>query len=66
MIHADDMQNALLNSGYFSLLLDFMENAELTPENAEDKDEQERFGEVKNSFSKIIVYAASSGKSLFH
>ncbi|ORY96860.1 armadillo-type protein [Syncephalastrum racemosum] len=60
----DDMQNALLNSGYFSLLLDFMENAELTPENSEDKEEKERFDEVKNSFSKIIVYAASSGKQL--
>ncbi|KAI9016522.1 armadillo-type protein [Phycomyces nitens] len=60
----DDMQNAIVDSGFFTMLLDFLENAKLPLEAADDEDEKKRFTETQATISKIAVYATSTDEML--
>lgn len=57
----DNGQIAVVESGYFGMLLDFLEHAELPPEEAEDEEEKKQFEEAEKSISKIAIYATSTG-----
>ncbi|KAL0079552.1 armadillo-type protein [Phycomyces blakesleeanus] len=60
----DDMQNAVVDSGFFTMLLDFLEKATLPLEAADDEDEKKRFTETQATISKIAVYATSTDEML--
>ncbi|KAG2221049.1 hypothetical protein INT45_009707 [Circinella minor] len=59
----EPVQNSVLDSGYFPLLLEFMEKAELEDEDA-DEDDTKQFEHIQTSISKIIVCATFSDSKL--
>ncbi|KAI9261671.1 armadillo-type protein [Phascolomyces articulosus] len=58
----EPVQNTVLDSDEFSVLLEFMEKAEL--EDTEDEDDVKQFEQIQTSLSKIIVCATFSDSKL--
>ncbi|KAI7861834.1 armadillo-type protein [Spinellus fusiger] len=67
----DAMQNTVATSGFFPLLLDFLEYADLpvedpqeTQKEAEEEKEEKRLADMKETISKIAVYATSTDEMM--
>ncbi|KAI9492634.1 armadillo-type protein [Zychaea mexicana] len=59
----EPVQNAVIDSGYLSVLLDFMEKAELKDEDADEEDTK-HFEQIQTSVSKVVVCATYSDSKL--
>lgn len=55
-------QNAVVDSGNFIMLLDFVEHAELPDEEENDEEEKKQFEEIMTTVTKCVVCAISSGE----
>ncbi|KAI7882556.1 ARM repeat-containing protein [Lichtheimia hyalospora FSU 10163] len=57
-------QNAVVDSGNFVMLLDFVEHAELPDEEENDEEEKKQFEEIMTTVTKCVVCAISSDSKM--